>query len=96
MAKRPVHPGEVLYHDVLEPMGLSANKLAHHLRVPANRVSAIIAGKRAVTADTALRLARYLGTSPEFWLGMQAEFDLDTTRRASAKRIDREVQPLPA
>ena len=92
MAKRPVHPGEVLHEDVLVPLGLSANKLARALHVPANRISAIVAGRRAMTADTALRLSRFLGTSPEFWLGLQAEYDLDVARLA-AQRIAREVQP---
>ncbi len=94
MAKRPVHPGEVLSEDVLIPLGLSANRLAQALRVPANRISEIIAGRRSLTADTALRLARYLGTSPEFWLGIQAEYDLDVTRREAAQRIQREVRPI--
>ena len=92
MAKRPVHPGEVLHEDVLVPLGLSANRLARALHVPANRISAIVAGRRAMTADTALRLSRFLGTSPEFWLGLQAEYDLDVARLA-AQRIAREVQP---
>jgi antitoxin HigA-1 len=88
-----VHPGEVLSEDVLDPLGMSANKLAKALRVPANRISAIVAGQRSVTADTALRLSRFLGTSPEFWLGLQAEYDLDVARLEAAKRIEREVQP---
>ncbi|HXP92750.1 MAG TPA: HigA family addiction module antitoxin [Candidatus Binatia bacterium] len=93
MAKRPVHPGKVLSEDVLEPLGMSANKLAQALRVPANRISAIVAGRRAISADTALRLSRFLGTSPEFWVGLQAEYDLDTARLEAAKRIEREVRP---
>ncbi|MBV8152389.1 MAG: HigA family addiction module antidote protein [Candidatus Eremiobacteraeota bacterium] len=93
MAKRPVHPGEVLNEDVLVPLGISANKLAQALRVPANRISAIVAGRRAITADTALRLSRFLGTSPEFWLGLQTEYDLDVTRLEAARRIEREVRP---
>jgi antitoxin HigA-1 len=95
MAKRPVHPGEIILEDVLAPLGMSANKLAQFLRVPANRISGIVAGKRAVTADTALRLARFLGTSPEFWLGLQTEYDLDTQRIQAAKDIEREVRPYP-
>lgn len=94
MSKRPVHPGEVLNEDVLVPLGVSANRLAQALHVPTNRISEIIAGRRAITADTALRLSRYLGTSPEFWLGLQAEFDLDSARIQVAKRIEREVRPL--
>jgi addiction module HigA family antidote len=95
MAKRPVHPGEIIAEDVLTPLGMSANKLAGFLRVPANRVSGIVAGKRAITADTALRLARFLGTSPEFWLGLQTEYDLDALRAQTAKHIEREVRPYP-
>jgi len=72
---------------------MSANKLAQALRVPANRISAIVAGRRAISADTALRLSRFLGTSPEFWVGLQAEYDLDTARLEAAKRIEREVRP---
>jgi len=94
MAKRPVHPGEVLSEDVLVPLGMSANKLAHALHIPANRISEIIAGRRSLTADTALRLARFLGTSPEFWIGLQSEYDLDTARLEAARRIEREVAPL--
>ena len=93
MPKRPVHPGEVLSEDVLAPLGLSANKLASALGIPANRISEIVAGKRAVTADTALRLARFLGTSAEFWVGLQAEFDLDTARLKMAKDVIRQVRP---
>jgi len=81
MPKRPVHPGEVLSEDVLAPLAISANKLAQALRVPTNRITEIIAGRRTVTADTALRLSRYLGTSPEFWLGLQAEYCLLYTSR---------------
>ena len=94
MAKRPVHPGEVLNEDVLVPLGYSANKLAQALGIPANRISEIIAGKRSVTADTALRLARFLGTTAEFWVGIQAEFDLDTARRNIAKDVARQVRPM--
>jgi addiction module HigA family antidote len=93
MAKRPVHPGEVLNEDVLVPLDMSANKLAQALRVPANRISGIVAGRRAISADTALRLSRFLGTSPEFWLGLQAEYDLDVARLEAARRIEREVRP---
>jgi addiction module HigA family antidote len=93
MPKRPVHPGEVLNEDVLIPLALSANKLAQALRIPSNRISEIVAGRRSVTADTALRLARFLGTSPEFWIGLQADYDLDTARLEAARRIEREVAP---
>ena len=93
MAKRPVHPGEVLSEDVVKPLGLSANRLAQALHVPANWVSEILGRRRAVTADTALRLSRYLGTSPEFWLGLQAEYELDTARLEAAKLTERQVRP---
>ncbi len=94
MPKRPVHPGEILSEDVLAPLGMSANRLAQALSVPSNRISEIVAGRRSVTADTALRLSRYLGTSPEFWLGLQSEFDLNSARIDAAKRIEREVRPM--
>ncbi|MGH7729502.1 MAG: HigA family addiction module antitoxin [Vulcanimicrobiaceae bacterium] len=93
MAKRPVHPGEVLSEDVLMPLGLSASKLARELRIPTNHISEIIAERRSVTADTALRLARFLGTSAEFWIGLQADFDLNTARRSAQKWIEQEVRP---
>lgn len=96
MAKRPVHPGEILREEVLKPLDISANRLAQALQVPTNRISEILAGRRALTADTALRLAQYLGTSAEFWLGLQSEFDLDTARLNAAKRIAREVLPRRA
>ncbi len=73
----PVHPGEVLKEEFMKPLGLSANALARTLFVPANRISAIVNAERSVTADTALRLARALGTSPEFWLNLQKQYDLD-------------------
>ena len=73
---RPIHPGEILREEFLVPMGLSANALAQGIGVPANRISAIVAGDRNVTADTALRLARALGTTPEFWLNLQQSYEL--------------------
>lgn len=76
----PIHPGEVLKEEFMEPLGLSANALARVLRVPANRISAIVGGARSVTADTALRLARALGTTPDFWLNLQKQYDLDCAR----------------
>jgi len=79
----PVHPGEVLKEEFMKPLGLSANALARTLLVPANRVSAIVNAERSVTADTALRLARALGTSPEFWLNLQKQYDLDCARDAA-------------
>jgi addiction module HigA family antidote len=89
---RPIHPGEVLREDFLVPLKLSANALAHALGVPANRVSSIVAEKRDVTADTAMRLCRYFGTTPEFWLNLQQAYEL---RRAELdpKSTARKVRP---
>jgi addiction module HigA family antidote len=89
----PLHPGEVLHQDFIVPTGISIHRLAMDLRVPANRISEIVKGTRAVSADTALRLARYLGTSAEFWLGLQADYDLEKAKDELAPRIEREVQP---
>ena len=89
----PVHPGEILNEEFLKPLGLSMNQLALALRVPANRINAIVAGERGITADTALRLGRYFGTSAQFWINLQARFDLETTKGKLADKIDREVQP---
>ncbi len=87
----PVHPGEVLAEDFMAPVGLTANQLALSLRIPANRITAIIAGKRGITADTALRLARYFGTSAEVWMGLQADHDLQTERDKHGAEIERSV-----
>lgn len=92
----PVHPGEVLRHEFLEPLGLTAHALALALRVPANRITAILAGRRAVTAETALRFARHFGTSPGFWLDLQKNYELEVTERAEGARIRAEVAPRPA
>ena len=92
----PVHPGEVLRHDFLEPLGLSAHALALALRVPSNRITAILAGRRAVTAETALRLARHFGTSPGFWLNLQKAHELELAEQAEGARIRVEVAPRPA
>lgn len=90
---RPVHPGEILREGVLTPLGLSANALARELRVPVTRISEILHGRRAITADTALRLARYLGTSAQYWLNLQASYDLKVAEQTSGKQIEREIQP---
>jgi addiction module HigA family antidote len=97
MAKRlaPIHPGEVLAEDFMAPVALTANQLALSLRIPANRITAIIAGTRRITADTALRLARYFGTSAEVWMGLQADYDLQTERDKHGEEIERSVL-LPA
>jgi addiction module HigA family antidote len=86
-------PGEMLREEFLLPLGLSANALALALRVPANRITAILKDQRAVTADTAMRLGRYFGTSARFWLNLQQAYDLSLARRESAARIEREVAP---
>src|SRR3974390_3756880 len=87
------HPGEVLNEEFLRPLGMSVNALALALRVPATRVGAIVKGERAVTADTALRLARFFGTSPEFWLNLQAMHDLTKAQRETGAAIARDVRP---
>lgn len=90
----PVHPGEVLLEDFLRPLGISQYRLAKALRVYPRRVNEIVHGKRAVSADTALRLARYFGTTAELWMNLQAHYDLEVARNASAGRIAAEVSPL--
>ncbi len=90
------HPGEVLAEEFLKPLGLSVNALAMALRVPATRIGAIVKGERSVTADTALRLARFLGTSPEFWVNLQAMHDLTKARQENGGAIERDVQPRAA
>lgn len=87
----PIHPGEILAEEFMAPRGLTANRLALDLHIPANRVSEIIRGRRAITADTALRLGRYFGTSAELWLGLQADYELRKERHESGSRIEREV-----
>jgi addiction module HigA family antidote len=86
-----VHPGEVLLEEFLEPIGLSQYRLAKDISVPPRRINEIVHGKRAVTADTALRLARYFGTTPRFWLNLQAQYDLDIEADRLGDRLDREV-----
>lgn len=90
---KPVHPGEVLLEEFLKPMGLSQNRVALDIGVPARRINEIVLGKRRITADTALRLARFFGTSPQFWLGLQMDYDLDVTADAMTDRLNREVRP---
>jgi antitoxin HigA-1 len=88
----PVHPGEVLSEEFLKPMNLSQNRVAIGIGVPARRINEIVLGKRSVTADTALRLGRFFGMSPEFWLGLQAQYDLDVTAEALGDRLEQEVR----
>lgn len=89
----PLHPGEILLEDFLKPMGLSQNRLALDIRVPARRINEIVLGKRRITADTALRLAKYFNMSPQFWLGLQVDYDLDVAEDKLADRLEKEVQP---
>jgi len=97
MTKRdlpPVHPGEILLEDFLKPLNISRYRLAKSIGVPQRRIDEICAGKRAVTADTALRLARFFGTDAQSWMNLQAEYDLETAEISLADRITREVTPF--
>lgn len=87
----PIHPGEILLEDFLDPLGLSQYRLAHDISVPPRRINEIVHGKRAITADTALRLARYFGTTDRFWLNLQARFDLEEERDRLGSRLEKEV-----
>lgn len=88
---RPVHPGEVLREEFLVPLGMSAHALAMELKVPAPRINEIVRERRAVTPETALRLARYFGTTPQFWLNLQTSYDLKITERQVGSKIAKEV-----
>jgi antitoxin HigA-1 len=88
----PIHPGEVLLEEFLKPMGLSQNKLAINIGVPARRINEIVLEKRKITADTALRLARFFGMSSEFWIGLQSQYDLDVTADTLGDRLVKEVR----
>ena len=90
---KPIHPGEVLLEEFLKPMNLSQNRVALAMGVPPRRINEIVLGKRGITADTALRLGRYFGMSPQFWLGLQMDYDLDVTSDTLAQRLEREVRP---
>ena len=90
----PVHPGEVLLEEFLKPMGLSQNRLSLAIGVHPRRINEIVLGKRRITADTALRLARYFGTSPQFWMGLQNDYDLDVAADALGNRLEVEVRPM--
>ena len=92
--RAPSHPGEVLLEEFIKPMNLSQNRLAIDIGVDARRINEIVLGKRSVTADTALRLARFFGTSPQSWLGLQNQYGLDVTEDHLDKRLEREVSPL--
>lgn len=88
----PVHPGDVLLEEFLKPLRLSQNKLGRNIGVPPRRINEIVLHKRRVTAETALRLARYFGTTPQFWLGLQSDHDLEVARDALGERLEREVE----
>ena len=89
---KPLHPGEILNEEFLIPLGLSQNKLALDIRVPARRINEIVHGKRRITADTALRLAKYFNMSAQFWLGLQMDYDLDIAYDELAKKLDSEIR----
>jgi antitoxin HigA-1 len=91
-----VHPGEVLLEEFLAPLGISQNRLARDIAVPPRRINEIVHGKRAITADTALRLARYFGTSERFWMGLQADYDLEEVRLQLGDRLERDVRKRAA
>ena len=92
----PIHPGEILLEEFLKPMGLSQNRMAMDIHVPARRINEIVHGTRRITADTALRLGRFFGNSPQFWLGLQMDYDLDIADDNLKDRLDREVHPYAA
>lgn len=87
-----IHPGEVLLEEFLKPMGISQNRLALNIGVPPRRINEIVLGKRGITADTALRLAKFFGTSAEFWLGLQSQYGLDVTAEELGERLEQEVR----
>lgn len=88
----PIHPGEILLEEFMKPMEISINRLAREIHVSPGRISAIVNGKRAITADTALRLGKYLGTSSDLWIGLQGEFDLRVAKRTVGEEIERNIQ----
>lgn len=91
---RPIHPGEILREEFLVPLGMSANALAMELRVPAPRINDIVRERRAISPDTALRLARFFRTTAQFWLNLQSSFDLKQVESAQGRKIEREIRPL--
>ena len=90
----PIHPGEILFEEFLKPMGLSQYRLAKDISVPPRRINEIVHGKRSISADTALRLGRFFGISPQFWLNLQTRFDLEVTEDLLAERLEKEVHVL--
>ena len=93
---RPIHPGEILKEEYLRPLDMTPNALSIHLRVPASRINELVRERRAVTVDTALRLARYFNTTAQFWLNLQINYDLKVAERALGNKIQDEIQPLVA
>jgi addiction module HigA family antidote len=87
----PIHPGEILFEEFMKPLGISINRLAREIAVPPGRISAIVNGKRGITADTALRLGKYFGVSPQTWMGLQMEYDLRLARRRIGPELDKRV-----
>jgi len=96
MAKKlkPVHPGEILREEFMKPLGLSMNRMAMDLRVPVTRIAEIVAERRSVTADSALRFARYFKNSPTFWMNLQSRYDLEVAEDEIAAKVERDVRPL--
>lgn len=92
----PIHPGEVLSEEFLKPLNMSQSRLALDISVHPRRINEIVLGKRSITADTALRLARYFGNSPQFWLGLQMDYDLDLAADLLGNRLDREIKTITA
>lgn len=93
---KPIHPGEILKEEFMSPMEISINRLARDLMVPPNRISEIVNGKRGITADTSLRLARYFKTSPELWMSMQTEYDLRVADRNVGAEVKKRIHPFAA
>ena len=91
---KPVHPGEILHEEFMKPLGLSMNKLALDLRVPVTRIADIVGERRGITADTALRLARYFRNAPVFWMNLQTRYDLEVAEDKLSAKVERDVQPL--
>ncbi|WP_425428276.1 HigA family addiction module antitoxin [Bosea psychrotolerans] len=92
----PIPPGEVLLEEFMRPLGVSQNRLARDIDAPVSRIAGIVKGERAITADTALRLAQFFGTSPEMWMALQSDYDLRVARQASGRMIEKRVRPLAA
>jgi len=90
--RAPIHPGKILTHEFLKELGITSYALAKAIGVPTNRITGIVNGDRAITADTALRLAQYFGNSPQFWLNLQMHYDLEMAQRRSGRQIKRDIQ----